>query len=296
MSSGDVFRSYHACGDGRDLHLFISSKNIIPQTAKTFDAYKQPMYKPTSFDRPSTIPPARFVADGSGRDGFQGNRTPPATGKQFSPYVSPGNALPPMPSKGYNYSVGVRAGYAPNGSGRDLQMFVATGDAIPATGFQYSSAPPSIKRSQQPVPACRTDPPNRTQPSGSGRDLFQVGTIGRGGIPATAITFSEFSPSPKGPLPAARTSPPPRYVPSGSGRDGFQRVVISGPENNSKDAFGFGPPRWDPAARHRPKTSHAAQQKQASHNLSRPRTGGPRTGEIRPVSTGLLVPGTNLRK
>jgi hypothetical protein len=291
MSAGDVFRSYHASGDGRDLHLFISSKNIIPQTAKTFDAYKQPKYKPTSFDRSSTVPPSRFTPDGSGRDGFQGSRPPPATGKQFNPYVSPGDSFSPMPSKGYNYSVGVRAGYAPSGSGRDLQMFITPNDAIPATGFQYSSAPPSIKRFQQPVPACRTDPPSKTNPSGSGRDLFQVATMGRGSIPATSVSFSEFAPSSKGPLPAARTSPPPRYVPSGSGRDGFQRTVLAGPENNSKDAFGFGPPRYDPAARHRPKTSHAAQQKLASHNLSRPRTVGTAV-----VSTGLLVPGSNLRK
>lgn len=296
MSSGDVFRSYQPSGDGRDIHLFMSTSSTLPRTSKTFNEHRSPGFKQTrAFDRSRTVPPARFAADGSGRDGFQGDRAPPATGKQFST-VTPAYSSAPMPSKGFRYATGVRAGYTPNGSGRDLQLFVGNTDRIPKTGFQFSQVPPSVKRYQQPVPAVRSDPPARTRPNGTGRDLFQV-AVGTGSKPpSTSKQFSKFAPAPKTSLPAARTSPPPRYVPSGSGRDGFHRVgegTHSG-GHNSPLAFGFGPPRWDPATLHRPSTNQSPQrQRSTMTTLSRPKTvDSTATGR---VSTGLLVPGSNLR-
>jgi hypothetical protein len=136
-------------------------------------------------------PPVRFASDGSGRDGFQGDRGAPYTGKQFDPFNSPSTTLPPKPSKGFHYAKGVRAGYLPNGTGRDLQLFIDDGGAAPATGYQFSAKPPSSKRFQQPTPACRTDPPAKTKPNGSGRDLFQIATGSSGRIPATSVVFSE---------------------------------------------------------------------------------------------------------
>ena len=186
----------------------------------------------------SVIP--RFASDGSGRDSYMGDKPPPHTSANFNPYVAPTGQLPPKPSKGFHYATGTRAGYAPNGGGRDLQMFVDAGAAVPRTGYQYSAEPPSVKRFQQPTVAGRTDPPPKTRPNGTGRDLFQIAMGGPRTIPRTSVMFSEQPPSPKAALPSQRTSPPPRYVPSGSGRDGFHRISFDGVENNPADAFGFG--------------------------------------------------------
>ena len=235
----------------------------------------------------------RFNASGSGRDCFQGDKPAPSTGKLFNKFISPSGTGPPMPSKGFHYSTGIRAGYNPNGTGRDLQLFCVDASSAPATGYQFSAKPPSIKRSQQPVPACRSEPPTKTRPNGSGRDLFQIAMGGPRTIPRTSVVFSEIGPSQKGPACEPRTSPPPRYTPSGSGRDGFQRVgEKNGPDpSDSPDAFGFGPPRWDPAALHRPKTTGLrAGQMARAETLSRPRTASV------PDGGGLLVPGSNLRK
>lgn len=186
-----------------------------------------------------SVPP-RFASDGGGRDSYMGDRPAPYTGKVFNQYVAPTGQLPPKPSKGFHYATGTRAGYGPNGGGRDLQMFVDNGAAVPQTGYQFSTVAPSPKRFQQPTAAGRTDPPTKTRPNGSGRDLFQIAMGGPRTIPRTSVTFSEVPPSPKGALPAMRTSPPPQYTPSGSGRDGFHRITYGGLELNSADAFGFG--------------------------------------------------------
>ena len=233
------------------------------------------------------------MSTGTGRDNFQGDRPPPATGKQFDKYKAPSGSLPPKPSKGFHYPTGMRAGYVPNGTGRDLQLFVDKGHAVPATGFQYSAKPPHVKRYQQPIPASRSEPPTRTRPNGTGRDLFQIATGGPRTIPQTSIIFSDVAPTPKDGGLAPRTSPPPRYTPSGSGRDTFQSVEKGGPVNDPADAFGFGPPRWDPASLHRPSSVHMRKTQRARmESLSRPRT----TGTQATGGFGLLVPGSNLRR
>jgi hypothetical protein len=41
---GDVFRSYQPSGDGRDVHLFISSAaTTVPHTSKHFDNFRSPV-------------------------------------------------------------------------------------------------------------------------------------------------------------------------------------------------------------------------------------------------------------
>jgi len=296
--TGDIFRSYHPSGDGRDVHLFMSSASTHPRTAKQFHPECSPKIRQTrSFDKPRTSPPSRFELNGSGRDAFQGDRGPPRTGKQFNPFMAPSSAVVPMPSTVKHYGAGVRAGYVPNGTGRDLQLFCGATDVMPKTGKQFSAEPPHPKRFAVATPAVRTDPVAKVRPNGSGRDVFQ--THGGGGIivPHTAKRFNpHHPPSPKKDQPAPRSSPPPKYVPSGSGRDGFHRVEKMGSvPNDGPDAIGFGPARWDPAARHRPSTTNSKSQRRHAYTLSRPRTVHSEF-KGRPQGFGLLVPGSNLRQ
>jgi len=300
--TGDIFRSYHPSGDGRDTHLFMSSASTHPRTSKQFHPEFAPKHRST-FDMGRTAPPARFELSGSGRDGFQGDRAAPRTGKQFNPFKAPSHAAVPMPSTVKHYGSGVRAGYVPNGSGRDLQLFCGGTDVLPKTGTQFSAEAPHPKRYATPFSVSRTDPCAKVRPNGSGRDVFQTHGGGGAVVPHTSIRFNpHHPPSPKRDMPAMRSSPPPKYVPSGSGRDGFHRVdsnegwSLGGSSmNDGPDAMGFGPKRWDPAARHRPRTGNQKGQRRHAETLSRPRTVHADFAG-RPQGFGLLVPGANLRK
>ena len=104
-TTGDVFRSYQPSGGGRDVHLFISQGGTVPHTAKQYgegrqdlctygarewvqsallttlgpssslffsDNFRSPQYKPPAVAQSNTNPPARYLSDGSGRDGYMG--------------------------------------------------------------------------------------------------------------------------------------------------------------------------------------------------------------------------------
>lgn len=294
-TTGDIFRSYRPSGTGRDTQLFISKTQVTPHTSKAFDPFHSPSLKsPAPHSHSRTDPPPKLLTDGNGRDSYlSGGSSPPLTSKTFHPYIAPSPILPPKPSKGYHYSIGIRAGYLPNGSGRDLQLFVdhSTGDSTPFTGTQFSTHAPSPERHANPVSVSRSEPPPKTRPCGSGRDLFQV-ALGGKSIPCTAVQFSSVAPAHKGALLAPRTSPPPRFLPSGSGRDTFNRTEKNGEVYDDAHAFGFGPPRWDPASLCRPKVTRAQVNSQhaRTETLSQPRA----STASSPI--GLMLPGAFLRQ
>lgn len=225
-TTGDINRSYGPSGDGRDIHYFISKGATIPHTSMRIDPWHTPKLKSGgSQDRIRTNPAPRYEADGSGRDAFKDvGSPPPRTGMHFNPHHAPASdGRAGLGYKGFHYPGGLRGGYTPNGTGRDLQVFVDSPEVskapLPRTGFQYSEQPPHIKRYQQPVAAQRTEGPIRTFANGTGRDMYLLAVgdnIRAAKIPHTASQFSKVAPSPQkvpahGLKPVAMaTSPPPK--------------------------------------------------------------------------------------
>lgn len=291
------------------MHYFLSSSATIPHTSSLrANPWHAPTLKKVQGDAPRTAPLSLYQSDGSGRDSFKGNsHVAPRTGKQFSVHIAPApDGRTGLGYKGFHYPFGIRSGYAPNGTGRDLQVFHDSPEVsnLPRTGFQYAEKAPHIKRYEQPLVASRTEGPTRCFANGTGRDMYllAVGSNVRAKkIPATATMFSAVPPSPKkvpahGLRPVAKsTSPPPKYVASGSGRDTFQTSIQANDGwNHPTDRMGFGPPSWDPALLGRPRTSasEVLNQRQRMSSLSRPRSS--RSSGY--GSPGLLAPGKNFRQ
>ena len=189
----------------------------------------------------------------------------------------------PKPFKGYKSATGIRNGYRPNGSGRDLSVF-SDPECIPSTGVIFSSVSPSPKaKSILIVSQPRSEPPPRLTPNGSGRDLFQLSQVGLSIVPHTGIVFSPVAPASKKKPAALRTSPPPRFSPSGSGRDTFCDTE-------------FSQMHYPTQIKTRHKATAASTKAQSSRmaTLSRPRS-APVTGRTSGF-VGLLIPGSNLRR
>ena len=287
-----------------------------------FDAFREPTAPVVSpVTKTRTVPSTTYRASGNGRDSYMGatDGRIPHTGPVFGREPPKRGVGGPLGKKDA-HPTGVRAGYVPNGTGRDCLIFMTTGDILPRTGKQFNSIEPDSRRHSAPFAKPRTDPGPKFISNGTGRDHFQGGR-GASLVHKAVKGIPNINLQP-------RTAPPPRFMASGSGRDTFHDAGSESPLSVAEGEFGFGPPRYDPASLSRPKTSQqqiAKQRKVHVYTCSRPcacrsrpslllvmivlpfgclpqhmaTLSRPRTSfspERAPDSGFLLVPGSNLRK